>query len=1079
MGFGICAPAPAAEPPSPAEPAAPAAGAAEPAPAPSRQTLAVTGRVFNTVTGYYVRSAEVRLAGTDNIVYTEDGGAYRIEVPAGPVTLTASYAGVQSATLTLDARPGAPNILDFELQPLGAPAAAAAPGREEIVMLEALTVSEERVGQAKAIQEQRAAINVKTVIATDNFGELTQGNMGEFLKYMPGIALDYTEVEATGVRIGGLDPKYTGFSTDGINLASANSSASRALDIASVSITGIEAIEFNQTLTASMDPASAAGNINLKSKYSFNIKKNTFRYQIGLDGTSDALDFGRDYMPDDKLHYRIHPGGMLNYGGTFFNRRLGLEASVSSYTSYVLQTFNQVRYSYYTGDLPGTLVSSPVIAQITWRPGPKIYERTAANLSFDFKITPKLILSLRGNYNKSEGEYMNLYTRLAAYDYTSATASRNGPSLSIQTADSTLTNWVVTPTNATSTNSRLYTEYSRHRSKTVNQLLSPRLSYKNGPLNIELRTAYTKARSTFLDGGEHMFRSTGSRMSGIGWTATRPSEGSPAWTLTQTDGMDWRVPQNWSRSNTYDSVLYTNPEVTENEQFSGYLDITYARRVFGQPVTFKAGGGARHNDYTYTGRDDRYNYLGPSARQIEDTIPWTQNYIFDYKYGNVTDQNWRADSEYELGRLFMAHPEWFQYDAIRSYARNMLKPREASEDINAAYIEATSRYKAWQFNLGLRYETTTTKAKVTRMRPAEDIAAAKALASQEQIDSGMFDDTASIAGINFKYYNGQRITRERDYDNLFLSGGLKYDITQNLRFQLSASQSILRPNYSNIAGVISFYDTNYSTDIWVPNPILKPERATKYYAGLKYYLNPAGSIGLSAYRLDIRDKQINGIQITQEQAEQQLGFPLRDAIDLVVDNESGGSGSGGGGDESGDDNNDVTVIYTPITYRSTVNVAGTRTIYGVTFDYDQQLTFLPGFLKGLGVFGSYTWSEMQNAREDEEIIGVINHSANGGIKYRYKRFNLQLRASWQDDQLKRVTRPQPGRDWILDDHVYQKSRIIWDLSGGFNLARDLDLVFAIRNVFNAPQILYSNERSRMHEYYDTGAICSVSLKGAF
>jgi TonB-dependent receptor len=944
-------------------------------------------------------------------------------------------------------------------------------------MLERFEVSAERIGQARAIQEQRAAVNAKIVIATDNFGELTQGSMGEFLKYMPGVTLDYSEVEANGVRIGGLDPKYTGFSSDGIPLATAQGGGSRALDISSVSITGIEAIEFNQTLTASMDPGSAAGNINLKSKYSFNIRKNTFRYQIGIDGSSDAFDFGRDYMPDDKLHRRIFPGGMLNYGGTFLNKRLGVEVSVSDYTSYTLQTYNQVRYSYYTGDLPDYLVTSPRIAEITWRPGPKIYERTAANLSLDFKITPKLIVSLHGNYSKNEGEYFNLYTNLSAYDISSS-ANGYGPSVSVQ-PESILTRWVVTPTNTTSTNSRLFSGYSRHRSKSTNNLFTPRIEYKNGPLSITFRGAYTKARALTLGADEYMFRATSTIMSGIGFTAERPDEGSPVWTLTQTDGLDWRVPQNWSRVGTYNLALNTHPvDITENEQFSGYLDVTYARRVFGQPVTFKTGGGVRHNDYSYTSSDDRYNYLGPTSRQLEGIVPWTQNYIFDYKYGNISEQNWRADSEYELGRIFMAHPEWFQENTIGNYARSLLLSRDASENIKAAYVEAISRYKAWQFNLGVRYETTTTKAQVTRMRPSEDIAAARELATQEQRDSGMFDETASIAGINFKYYNGERVTRERDYGNIFLSGGFKYDITKNLRFQLSASQSILRPNYANIAGVISFYSSAYTTDIWVPNPILKPERATKYYAGLKYYLNPAGSVGISVYRFDIRDKQINGMQITPEQAEEQLGYPLRDAIDLVRP-DTGSGGSGGGIDESGDDNNDVNVTYTPITYRSTINVPGNRTVYGVTFDYDQQLLFLPGFLKGLGIFGSYTWSDMQNAREDEELIGLISNSANGGIKYRYKRFNVQLRASWQGDQLKSVTRPIPNRDWILDDHVYQKSRIIWDLSGGFNLGRDIDLVFSIRNVFNAPQIYYSNERSRMRNYFDTGAICSVSLKGSF
>jgi TonB-dependent receptor len=1082
LGFGICGGGTAAAADGPQPPAlAPA-----PAPAPASVTITVTGRVFNAVTGYYVRSAEVRLAGTDNIVYTEDGGTYRIEVPAGSVTLTASYAGVRSSTLTLDAAPGAPNTLDFELRALGAG------GKDtgDVVMLDRFVVSEERVGQAKAIMEQRAAINAKTVIATDNFGELTQGNVGEFMKYMPGLALDYTEVEATGIRIGGLDPKYTGFSTDGINLASANASsgastagatATRALDIAAVSITGIEAIEFNQTLTASMDAGAAAGLINMKSKYSFNIKKNTLRYQLGLDATSDALDFGRDYMPDDRLHRRVFPGGMLNYGGVFFDRRLGLEASVSNYTSYVLQHYNRVRYSYYIGDPDDVAAfprNSPVIHSINWRPGPKYYERTAANLSLDYKITPALIFSLRGNYNKSEGVFFNLYTVLTAENYTGSSGGYTGPSAGFQ-PESSLTHWIVKPTSSTSNETRLYTDYSRRYTKSTNSLLSPRLTYKNGPLNIELRGAYTKARNNLSVDDEGYFRNTGNRLNGIGWTATRPSEGSASWTLTQTDGMDWAQPQNWNRSGTYDSAIRATPETTENTQYSGNLDITWAHRVLGQPVTFKTGLGTRHNDFAYNGRYDRYNYLGPTGRQIENVIPWTQNYVFDFDFGNIRDQGWRSDSHYELARLFREHPEWFQHDAIRSHGFNLLKPRFATERVDAAYIEATSRYKRWQFNAGIRYEGTHTEAQVTKMRPQEDIAAAKALATQDQRDTGMFEGTATIPGIDYKYYNGRRFSRDRDYHNLFLSGGLKYDLTRNLRFQLSASQSILRPNYSNIAGVIQFYNEAYSYDIWVPNPILKPERTTKYYAGLQYYLNPAGVLGLSVYRLDIRNKQINGMQITQEQAERQLGFPLRDALDIESEIIVPGGNDDGTGDESGDEGSDVEVVYVPINYRSTINVDGMRTVYGVTLEYNQQLTFLPGALKGLGVFGSYTWSDMQNAREDEELIGVIERSGNGGIKYRYKRFNIQLRASWQDDQLKGVSRPVPGRNWLLDDHRYLKSRILFDLSGGFNLGRDLDLVFSIRNLFNAPQIYYSNVRGRMTEYYVSGAICSVSLKGAF
>ncbi|AWI08162.1 TonB-dependent receptor domain-containing protein [Ereboglobus luteus] len=1020
------------------------------------QTVIVTGRVFNNAIGYYVKSAEVRVEGTDNHVYTEDGGTYSISVPSGPVTLVASYAGVQSDIRIHEASPGAANTVDFELRVLAGDSAAGAKDGEEIVQMDRFVVSEDRVGQGKAIMEQRAAINAKSVIATDNFGELTQGNIGEFLKYMPGITLDFGESEAAGVRIGGLDSKYTAFTTDGVVMATP--AANRYTPLTTLSITGIESIEFNQTLTASMDAGAAAGNINLKSRYAFNIRKNTFRWQVSLDGTMSRLDFGRDYMPDDRLHNRIQPGVLMNYGGTFFNRRLGIEASFSRYATFNNQQMVRVNYAYHIGKGEPEFSDSPIVSEISWRPGPQFFTRTSGNLSVDYKFSKNLILSVRGNMHKNDGQFINQYIAIRAEkDYGTVSPDSLAPPAGYQ-PESSLIYWAVEPTSATSNDTRIYTN-SSHRWNTFNsRMISPRLIYKKGSLNVELRGTYTKAVTNTDDIDKGFFRSANSRISGIGFTASRPDANSPSWTLVQTRGMDWSVPENWGRT-TYDSALWSTPEDTKNTQRSGYLDITYAHRLFGHPVTFKAGGGVRRNDYTFDAEDNRYNYAGPTGDLAQTYVPWTQNYVYKMDFGNISDQNWRADNDYAMGSLFHDFPGYFIPDTIRNYARNILLGRSAFERVDAGYFEATTRvFRKVQLNAGVRFENTTTEAKITKRRTDAEIAAAKAIATQEEIDSGMFDGNASIAGINYRYYDGQRFTRKTNYDNVFLSGGLKYEITPSLRFQLSASQSILRPSFADVAGTIRYYDENYSTDIWVPNPNLKPERTTKYYAGLHYYLNPAGIVALSVFRLDIADKQISGINISTEQAESQVGYPLGE---VIVDETTGD------------------VVQNDITYRSTINVPGRRTVYGVTLEYNQQLTFLPGLLKGLSVFGSYSWSDMQNDRETSERIGLIDRSANGGIRYRYKRFNIQLRASWQDDSLKRVTIPVAGRNWVSNDRIYLQSRIVHDLSGGINLGNNLEFVFSVRNVLDAPLIYYSNVRGRMHEYYRTGAICSFSIKGSF
>jgi len=52
-------------------------------------------------------------------------------------------------------------------------------------------------------------MNEKTVMSSDNFGELAEGNIGEFLKFMPGIVIDYLETIPRTARIGGFGAALT------------------------------------------------------------------------------------------------------------------------------------------------------------------------------------------------------------------------------------------------------------------------------------------------------------------------------------------------------------------------------------------------------------------------------------------------------------------------------------------------------------------------------------------------------------------------------------------------------------------------------------------------------------------------------------------------------------------------------------------------------------------------------------------------------------------------------------------------------------------------------------------------------
>jgi TonB-dependent receptor len=1040
LGFGICACSCAA---------AAAAGASTAAGA---GTGVITGRVFNAATGEYIRNAEIRLEGTATLVYSEDGGFYRLQdVPAGPATLTAGYASVRSATAATVVPAGGEVTLDFELQPIlygpaARPAAAAAQDDKNVVLLDKFVVSESREGQAKAIMEQRAAINAKTVIATDNFGELTMGDVGEFMKYMPGITMHY-EVDAHTVSIGGLDSKYTRFSQNGATMASA--SGGRGASMSEISITGIESIEFNQTLTAGMDAGGGAGVINLKSKNAFDRKNPLLQFTAGMNGLDTAANLRRTYWPDDRKHFNTRPNAQLGYARSFFNRRLGIELNLSYDGKANRQDISRVEYTY---PAPASIAAGgapdPVITGIDMQPGLAYTNRAAANISLDYKISRNLVFSLRGNYQNFVSEYYNQYTWLRVQQQLAFAAAAAGESTHTRVVARPTT--LPTPTEAnpaavTTYYPYLQTEFSHNYVERDNWLLTPRLVYKNGPLEISLAGSYSDARTRARNGPEKgFFLNTYSRLSRIGASAVRADTTTPAWTFTQLRdesgtpiGGDWSVPENWGARDTVSGNTRIQPTVAETSRWSGQLDASYKKMLIGLPFMFKAGAAARSNEFSSDGGNIRYTYVGDTGRQTSTTIPYTKNYRFDLgldgKEGNVNSLGWRIDNSYALWDIYEAHPGWFTPDTVGNFTRALVAPRHLVEDVAAAYFEINTKVQRLRLNAGLRYERTETEVDTLYIRSNADVAA-----------DGY--DVSTVEGVYYKYYNGRRFKRVTAYDNFFLSGGAKYDITANLQAQLSASQSIQRPDYGNLAGVMSYNETDWQR--WVPNPNLKPERLTKYFVSLQQRIRPAGLLGVSAYRMDIDGKQIANMQISRAEAEAQTGISLADDGEEVI-------------------------------YRSTKNTAGRRSIHGLTIDYNQQLTFLPGALKGLSAFGSFTRTWWPAVEDDAELNNVVPHSANGGFRYRYGRLNLQIRATWQDDKQRSVTKPAGDTSTYLHDHIYQKARLMVDFSGDFKLSKNYTFVFSLRNITNSPYIEYSNTRDRMYCYFIHGILWNCAIKGTF
>ena len=270
-------------------------------------TGTITGRVFNPATRDYVRNAEVRLDGTNQVAYSSNDGSFQFaNVAAGPAAITITYTGYNTVKESFTVSPGQVAVREINLtSSADAPAA-----KDGVVRLSAFTVSTEREGNAKAIMEQRRNMNITTSVSSDIFGDVADGNVGEFLKYLPGVDLEYVESEARGPRLGGMDVQYTGVSFDGMRSASADANrgggaSSRATSFEGFSITSIESIEVNRTASPENDADSPAGTINMKTKRAFDRKGRRFGFNFSTELQRRGIYAQQDSGAERRLYLQV------------------------------------------------------------------------------------------------------------------------------------------------------------------------------------------------------------------------------------------------------------------------------------------------------------------------------------------------------------------------------------------------------------------------------------------------------------------------------------------------------------------------------------------------------------------------------------------------------------------------------------------------------------------------------------------------------------------------------------------------------------------------------------------------------
>jgi iron complex outermembrane receptor protein len=984
----------------------------------------IQGRVFNPSTGEYIRNAEIRVDGTALVAVSEDGGFFRLtNVPPGTVALTATYAGHDSIRTTVHLSAGAITMRDFEMAPSRVGAG------ETTVKLEAFVVATERAGQAKAIAEQKNAMNIKTVVASDNFGDVFEGNVGEFLKFMPGITLDYVETDTRSARIGGLEAQYGSVTLDGGTMASTNSLAgafrdnARAFEFEAVSINNIESIEVNKTLSADMPADAPAGTINLRTKSALDRKGQRFSYTVAMVGNEYEFTLNRTPRPDDARHAKIRPMAAFDYSNAFFNNRLGVAIN-GSFTNVFKEQFRATHAYDYTS-AQAIAAGMPLVSTVTYKDGPKITEKNSAGLKLDYQPFAPLRLSFTSSYTLFADEMSNRTMEFRG-------VGSIGPGSSI-------TRLVALPSgNNANTRIRHGGKYSLKRSDTSNFSLG--FTYKQGRLTADGLASYSRAR--FRNGAEQhqTVDSAFTEITRIGFIAERSSNSSADWNFIQTHGADWGDLGNWGRNDPFANNIDAQHSVAKTEQYVGQINARYAMN-WDLPTFFKAGlykqvtTRMRHyNQFLYT-----KTFVGPTGNQLAAIFPASSAEVRISQAWGGNLWSVPAPSREAVWDLLQEHPEYFVANAARqgSDLEEMLgNPQSNQEQIDAAYMMQNTRLGKWQFQGGVRFERTRTRTGVKAEVPINENPFANVVVNP---NTGVRTYSA-VNNPDYVTYKWSRppVKSWGEYDFLLPSASAKYAVRDDLFLKFGYNKAVSRPRLDYIAGrwIVNTADEL----VTIPNPGLTPERSQKFSAMLEYYFKPLGTVGVHVFRTEI------------EGANDQIG-PLSSAdVGLAGDPTFG--------------------AYEFMTF---ANVAGTRVVKGIELNFSQQLTFLPWeVLRGLNVFGTYS-----RFASHDRPANFIPQNATAGISWRFRKVSAGIAGTWNDEfrtgaQIVAATSP-----FFPGEPEYVRERFVFDVNAAYQMTSHLAFFVSGRDAFNSGREWYYKGLNRVRQMERFGAQWSIGVKGTY
>jgi iron complex outermembrane receptor protein len=653
----------------------------------------VAGRVLNATNGTYLNNARVSVEKTSIEAFTNDAGEFQLRnVPAGEANLRIEYAGQQPIVEAVSVEAGKAITKNFTFN-----AAGNIDQKTGVLTLDPFAVEAARFKNAQEIatNEERTSINIKNVVALDSLGYHADGNIGDFVRYLPGI--DVTNGSTDGntnnpdsamtAAVRGFGAESTAILIDGMPVASGsvtgNGALTRTVMLDGISINNASRLEVIKVATPDMSQDSPGGAINLITRGAFELSRVTYDLSVAFNGnTNTPSPFKRTPGPYENS-FKTLPS--VRFSASIpLSSKLGVSISAASDNKYSLTRNSNMRDWFYAGRTVtingvvtpianakgGIRIDNPVIDRIDLVDNQWVDHRLSGSVRFDWR--PIQSLEIRASGQISTFENTGVFRR-TQWRYT------NGAGI-LDWGDTYVTGRQRTATFNPGYSVGMTTDSRDKAGFTSSGYITAK--FRKGPWSIDAKASASESYSDLPDLKNGHFSTIDASLSAgridlvgidkgeIGQINVWDANGNP---------VNYGAFTAWSPS-----LTPRSSQVNARDTYKQYnFDLTRELDFLPFPASVKIGGQQKTKTTRKSGKGTGYRlqYIGPAASQPTAAFLESE-FATEAKYGYATPQHWVDTSKYY--DFYKEHPEWFTDTFVNPADNTNLPANNYQSRINTA-----------------------------------------------------------------------------------------------------------------------------------------------------------------------------------------------------------------------------------------------------------------------------------------------------------------------------------------------------------------------------------------------------------